>query len=112
MKKTLINEYFEKMTKVQHIILKSIENESQIEEKFQEKITKIKKIINIQNKSELTSVLHLISNISQYHFRSINFIKKFEILLRSFQNEILKYFNNNEIFNIFINNKRILLFLL
>ena len=59
------------MAKVQHVILKYIENENQNLEKIQKITTTIKNIINSQNKSELTTFFHLINTISRFRYRTI-----------------------------------------
>ncbi|KAK8888428.1 hypothetical protein M9Y10_039498 [Tritrichomonas musculus] len=61
---------------------------------------------------EIKETLRLISKISKNHHRSPNFIDKIDQFLINFKNEIKQTFSNYEIFSIFKNNKRLLLFLL
>ena len=64
-----------------------------------------------QEKSDLKLILHTISNISNNHYRASNFLGKIERILQLFSNEIKNFYTNFEIFSIFKDNKRILLFL-
>ena len=64
-----------------------------------------------KNQHELKDFLHLILKISNHHYHPPDFYDKIEKILIFMKKEILKYFTNNQIFNIFHNNKRILLFL-
>lgn len=70
------------------------------------KNTKIK-----DNRFELLSLLHLISIIVNNDHRFRDFFSKIERILKYFKEDIKKYFSNSGIFNIFVSNKRILLFL-
>ena len=56
-------------------------------------------------------ILHLISKISNNFNRSRGLIPKIERILHTLQNDIINNFTNYEIFQIFKQNKRILLFL-
>ena len=56
-------------------------------------------------------MVQLIVSIVNNHHRFQNFISKVERVLRHFKQDLQKYFSNSEIFNIFKDNKRILLFL-
>ena len=62
------------------------------------------------NKHEFRLVLHFISSISENHFREPAFFDKIERSLRYFKDDIKNYYSNLEIFNIFSQNKRIILF--
>ena len=105
-------EYFDTMKDIQENILNFLEEKDNSEEifiilesKFNDK--KIK-----DHLYELLSLLHLISKIGNNHHRFPNFFSKIERILLIFKEDIKKYFPNSEIFNIFKNNKRILLFLI
>ena len=78
-----------------------------------EKIVKIfdDQIIR-ENQHELKTVLHLLVKICNNYRRTPSFFLKIDQILSYFKNDILKYFSNIEIFNIFKSNKRILLFLI
>lgn len=68
---------------------------------------------NIQeNAKKFKEYLHLISDISNNHRRTPHFIVKIEKILNFYKEYIKQSFSNFNIFNIFKNNKRILLFLI
>ena len=56
-------------------------------------------------------LIHLLASISSNHNRLPSFISKFEQVFNMLKDDIKKYLNNNEIYLIFKNNKRILLYL-
>ena len=84
------------------------------EENLEENLQNFQKIINEvkieDDKHQLKIVLNILSKISNSHYRSSNFISKIEKILQLFKESLSKNFTNSEIFNIFKNNKRILLF--
>ena len=92
-------------------ILNFLEDETNLEDNFQnlENIFNESKIKDC--KLDLLSLLHLISKISNNCHRFNLFFSKIERILQNFQSDIKKYFSNSQIFNIFKSNKRILLFL-
>lgn len=106
--KRYILEYVNKMKPIQQLILNFLENE---EADFQTSIEYFDDQKIRENKQELQDLLHLISKISNNHHRSPNFFIKIEHILKTFQDKIKIFFPNFEIFHIFKNNKRILLFL-
>ena len=61
---------------------------------------------------QIKSLMHLILHISNDHHREEGFFDKIEQILKLFKEDLLKYFSNSELFNIFKSNKRILLFLI
>lgn len=65
----------------------------------------------IKDNQKLKALLHIISTISKYHFRTPHFFDKLENIINQYKSQILKSFTNQEIFEIFKNSKRILLFL-
>ena len=65
-----------------------------------------------EDKHDLKSILRLINKISNNHRRVVSFIEKIERILREIRNEIKIRFSNSEIFELFEENKRILLFLI
>ena len=105
-------QYISSMEKIQENILAFLENEADDEEIFQnlQTIFLEQKIIDDQNK--LKSILHLICKISDSYHYEHNFFDKIDQILSNFKNDIKKHFSNDEIFNIFKSNKRILLFLI
>ena len=105
-------EYLGTMKDIQENILTFLEEKDNSEENF---IILESKFIDSKIKDhlyELLSLLHLISKIGNNHHRFPNFFRKIERILLIFKEDIKKYFPNSEIFNIFKNNKRILLFLI
>ncbi|KAK8896840.1 hypothetical protein M9Y10_014764 [Tritrichomonas musculus] len=111
MSKKEIKKYLEKMNAIQSCILQYLEDNEQIEENYEnfKKIIEDQKILEDQH--DFKSLLHLLIKIANNHYRCSNFFEKIESILKLLQNSIKKYFSNNEIFNIFKYNKRILLFL-
>lgn len=105
-------DFSEKMKSIQSILLEFIEDKSESEERYENLINCfiVQRINN--DHYEFKGFLQLINHIFDNHKRCYNFISKIEMLLRYFKKDIQKYFTNSEIFNIFKNNKRILLFLI
>ena len=64
-----------------------------------------------EDKEEFKSILYLINEISNHHHRYAGFMHKIERIFLFFQKFIKQTYSNQEIFDIFKNNKRILLFL-
>ena len=104
--------YLDMMKDIQEKILAFLEDECNCEENFQnlEKIINDTKIRDNQN--YFLSLLHLILQIGNNHYRNTNFFDKIERILQNYIIDIKKYFSNYQIFNIFKSNKRILLFLI
>ena len=106
-----LKEYIQKMKTIQENILRYLENDNDIENLFQ-KVIKLLDKNTLENRYELKSILYIISMISKNRHRSSNFIIKIEKILTYLENPIKQTFSNSEIFHIFRNNLRILLFLL
>ena len=102
-----INE-IEDLKKIQIDIIKFIDNDNDNEENFQNIVQSIS-IIN--NKYEFEDILISLNNISLYHFRTKDFMNKIEKIILIFKDKITEYFSNYELFKIFLNNFRIILFL-
>ena len=66
----------------------------------------------LANRTQMLTLLNIISTISNNHHRSSYFYNKIEQILLFFKDTIKKFFSKEEIFKIFQSNKRILLFLL
>ncbi|KAK8898747.1 hypothetical protein M9Y10_001039 [Tritrichomonas musculus] len=64
-----------------------------------------------KDKLKFKMILRLISKIADNHNRAENLFQKIENFLKSNENEIKSAFSNDQIFHIFKNNKKILLFL-
>ncbi|KAK8899591.1 hypothetical protein M9Y10_001907 [Tritrichomonas musculus] len=107
-----IAEFFDQKMNIRSILLDFIENESNTDADFHNFILQLKESENnIENRNDLKELLHLISKISNNHHRSTHFFSKIYRILLHFKDEILQFFSNYEIFNVFKSNKRILLFL-
>ncbi len=107
-----IQDYAIKMTYIQEILLEFIGNDDTSEEDFQKLIQNFEDHQQFRsNNHELKMLLNLISKIEEYHHRAKNFNFKIEKIIKYYQDNIMNFFSNSELFNIFIKNKRILLFL-
>ena len=106
-----IQRFLEQMKKIQQNLLVFIQEESNENENFEilNKIFEDSKICD--NKHEINSVLHMIANIANNHHHVPNFFNKIDKVLNYFKDSIKKYYSNIEIFNIFRDCKRTLLFL-
>ena len=100
------------MKSIQNSLLEFLEEESDGDDKYENFINLVSTQQIINDKHEFKALLQLISRIANNHHRSRNFISKGERVLRQFKQDPQKYFSNSEIFNIFNDNKRILLILL
>lgn len=107
-----IQQYLEEMKKIQENLLVFIENESNNEENFAHLNTIFENIKIHEDKHKLMSLLKLLLKISNNHHRGPTFFNKIEQILLVFQKDIKNFYSNSEIFNTFMYNKRILLFLL
>ena len=106
--KAFIKTFMNKMQNIQEKILDYLNEEesqeSQLFEFFNEQKLR-------DNKHDFKIFLHFISKISQNTCQTSYLFPKIFGILKFFQEDITKYFSNNEIFNIFKSSKRILLFL-
>ena len=105
----IVYKYLEKINDIEDSILHYIEDS---ENDFED----LKNLINdfnlSTNKYHLKLLLHLISNVSNNHFRVQNFFPKIEKIIHTYKNIIKAQLTNSEIFDIFKFNTRLLLFLL
>ena len=104
-----IEKYIQQTKKFQNLLLDFIENEN----------SDCKDLINYyeankyrENKEELKLILHLITSISENHYRCNGFYDKIHRFLLMIKDDIKNNISNIEIFNIFINNSVTLLFLI
>ncbi|KAK8854148.1 hypothetical protein M9Y10_016705 [Tritrichomonas musculus] len=106
-----IQDLLKNMNEFSQVILNILDSDSETEELFT-KLTKYLDDHNIkQDKSEIKLILHTITKISNNHHRMSNFFDKIERIFKLFTAEIQNFFTNIEIFHIFKENKRLLLFL-
>ena len=103
-----IQDYYNHKKSLYDSIFEFIEdgNESDMISKFDE----LKKFF-ADNEDEFYHLLHFISLISNNYHRSSRFFERIEIILITFSDIIKQKYTNNDIFNLFRENKRILLFL-
>ena len=104
--------YLEEMKMIQINLLEFIGDSMNAEEKYQNFIKLLKDYQILLNKHKLKSLLHLITKISNNHYRPPNFFSKIEKVLSLLQEKMALYLSNLEIFNIFKSNKRLLLYLI
>ena len=105
-----IQGYLETMKKIQDNLLEFLENGDDSENSLQQ-FTNFLTDQHIQN-DKLKEFLNLISKISMNHQRTTYFIKKIENILTFLKNDIKSKLSNTSLFNVFQDNKRILLFLI
>ena len=86
--------------------------EREEEESYTNLVAQIKEQKIAEDKNELKSVLYLILRVSNNHHRTTDFFSKIETILFLLQKPIKKFLSNYEVFEIFRNNKRLILFLL
>ena len=104
-----IQQYFDLMREVEENLLTYIEkcnedNDDIINYLEEQKIK--------ESKHKFKSFLHLIAQLSNNYHRTGSLYNKIDHIISHFKDSIQKYFINSEIFHIFQNNKRILLFLI
>ena len=88
-----------------------MDDETNLEENYQNLITSIKDQDIPKDDNEFKLILYFINVISNNHDRCKLFFDKIEKILLNFKNEFQKYLSNDEIFQVFKNNNRMLLFL-
>ncbi|KAK8895685.1 hypothetical protein M9Y10_013569 [Tritrichomonas musculus] len=107
-----MQELLDQFKEIQNNFLDYIDDESNEEDKFQN-LKALLDNFQLRNDSQkLKAFLYLILKISNNHHRNSTFFQKIEQLLLDYKNDIMKFYSNSSIFNIFKSNKRLLLFLL
>ncbi|KAK8857658.1 hypothetical protein M9Y10_016064 [Tritrichomonas musculus] len=104
--------YIDKKIEVQNSILLFIDDKKDIKANFQNLTNFLNNPKLLEDQQELKEILYLISKITKNHHRDEDFFNKIEKILLLIKDPIQKIFSNIDIFQIFKNNKRILLFLL
>ena len=107
-----IQQYFDKMKKIQDKILDFIDNEGNYEGNLQILEDFFDDIKIRDNQYDIKLIMHIINEISKFHFRGGNFFSKIERILQYFKNEITTHYSSLELMTIFEDNKRIALFFL
>ena len=109
-----IANYLDKMETIQSKIIKLIDacDKDSQEIKYQKLLILLEKLQIQENKYEFSSFLHLLTIIYNNHHHQLDFIDMIEKIIKYYEFDIKKFYNNSEIFTIFKENKRILLFLI
>lgn len=95
---------------IQNALLEYIDNQDNVEIYYQNLINIIKK--NKNHKDEFKSFICILSMISSNHHRYHDFFDKIFKILDFVGQDIKTYLSNSEIFDLFKDNKRIILYLL
>mgnify|MGYP001040281963 CR=1 FL=1 len=104
--------YIKSKKVLQGKLLKYISSDDGTEENY-ENLKNCMKDQNIyENKSELKILLYMITNISNFLLRPVNFFEKLEKIILNFKDIIINQFTNDEIYQIFQTSNRLLLFLI
>ena len=106
-----IDDYVKQQKSIQDNLLMYIDNDVDHNDDYINIITFIDKQNILENPDDIREILYLISKISKNHHRTINFFEKIENILLYIKESIKKFIPSLDIFKIFKNNKRILLFL-
>ena len=104
--------YFANIKELQKQLLEFITSEANAEEMFQNLNSLFDSLKIHQIKNELKLFLRLLSKIANNHYRTNDFFNKIGKIINIFKAEISNSFSNEEIFQIFQENKRLLLFLI
>ncbi|KAK8849939.1 hypothetical protein M9Y10_018530 [Tritrichomonas musculus] len=105
-------EYIEKMLIIQQIIEKYIDiEEDEYRENYYLTSLFTKEQI-LEDRSLLKSILYILSKITKNHYHNSHFQCKIRKIFQSIKSYIISTFSNSEIFNIFKNQKLILLILI
>ena len=104
-----IYQYLDKIKDFEQNLLDYLDTDSKLEE-HPILISFLKNQFQRKKQQEIKETLLLISNIANDHHRTPNFFDKIDKLLFNFTDEIKQTFSNFELFSIFKDNKRILLF--
>lgn len=97
--------YLNEKKTIQDKLMKFIDNQCNEEENYNNLICLFQDQHILTSKSEIKIFLYMLNQVSNHHHRSLHFFDK------NFKHEVQKKFTNYEIFSIFKQNKRFLLFL-
>ena len=108
-----INEFIHKRKELYRLIISYIDTETDDDNDYNLIASYLENNKSSSNdRWDLKELLRLISKISKNHYRYSLFFRKIEKLINHLESDIKQTFTNSEIFNIFKNNKMILLFLI
>lgn len=106
-----IRDYSSKMLQVQRTLLKFIDEENYDNIYYQNLMQTLSDQGVMNDSHKMREFLHLITEISINHHRSTRFFTKIERIIKEIRDDIIKIISNEEIFNIFGKNIKILLYL-
>lgn len=112
LKKINVNDFLDLMKQIQRNLLDFLDNEEESDEDYRKLLMIFDNLKILDDKHTLNLLLHLISRISNNHHRGADFFNKIDKILQHFKESIKKFYSNYELFNIFKDNKRILLLLI
>ena len=106
-----INEYIDKMKEIQEQLIQFIDSNDQAEYGFKvlKNFLDTKKIGLIP--MDIKAIIYLIQHISRNHHRKADFYDKMKEFFKNYEKDIKKLFTNNEILDLFKDDKLILLIL-
>lgn len=106
-----IENYIKQKKEMHSLLLEYIDNEENDDCGFDNFTKFVDNTNTLQDVEELKILLRLIVKISKYHYRMPNFFSKLERIILHYQKYIKQTLSNLEIYELFKNSKRILLFL-
>ena len=106
-----LQKYFEKNKEIQRNLLQFIDKENDEQEDNNQIIKYFEDAAFCKDRHEFKTLLYLILKISNNYRRTPLFFQRIEQILLLIKDKIKQTFSNEETFNIFKSNKRILLFL-
>lgn len=106
-----INEYIDKMKEIQEQLIQFIDSDDQAEYSFKvlKSFLDTKKIGLVP--MDIKAIIYLIQHLSKNHHRKADFYDKMKEFFKNYEKDIKKLFTNDEIFNLFKDDKLILLIL-
>lgn len=104
--------FLDSLKEIHNCVINFIDCEDKDESKYNELVHLLDTKNIKQNKEDLRYFFSLLNKIIDNHHRGSDFYAKIEQIIKIFAKEIIEYNSNSEIFQIFCNNKRVLLYLL
>ena len=105
-----IQEYIQEKKKIYDNLIEFLENNDSNEKDFQNLITILSQQKQEENPEKLKMLFRLIVNISN-NYRNKALFEKIYQIIEYYENQIILFISNIEIFHIFESNKKLLLFL-
>lgn len=106
-----IQEYLNQWKTIQVSLLQFIDTEDNKEDEFNKLIKILSNFGIASKKPELKLFLHLLCQISRYHHRLPDFFDKIEQIIKYYAKDISMAINKTELFHVFKNSPKVLLFL-